>query len=166
MTAPAVLVVGACQAGVQLAASLREGGHDGRVVLVGAEPHLPYQRPPLSKAYLSGEATPESLALRAQSWYDAQGIELVLGERVLEVDLDSARARTDAGRELPCERLALTTGARVRRLTVPGADLPGVLYLRDDDNLYVLVDEPDPSQLPQVEEAVRRCPRQALKLEA
>lgn len=131
MTGSDVLVVGACQAGVQLAASLREGGHVGRVVLVGAEPHLPYQRPPLSKAYLSGEATADSLALRARSWYDAQGIELVLGERVVEVDLDAGRARTDQGRQLPCDRLALTTGARVRKLAVPGAELPGVLYLRD-----------------------------------
>lgn len=131
MPDPDVLVVGACQAGVQLAASLREGGHAGRVVLVGAEPHLPYQRPPLSKAYLSGSATPDSLALRAASWYEAQEIELVLGERVVDVDLGAGLARTDTGRELPCGRLALTTGARVRRLPVPGAELAGVLYLRD-----------------------------------
>ena len=131
MTATSILVVGACQAGVQLVASLREGGHTGRLVLVGAEPYLPYQRPPLSKAYLSGEATADSLALRASSWYEAQDIELVLGERVVHVDLDGARAQTDAGRDLDCDRVALTTGARVRRLAVPGADLPGVLYLRD-----------------------------------
>lgn len=131
MAAPPVLVVGACQAGVQLAASLREGGYDGPVVLVGAEPHLPYQRPPLSKAYLSGDATPESLALRTRSWYDAQGVELVLGERVVQVDLEAGRAETESGRTLGCGRLALTTGARVRRLQVPGAELGGVLYLRD-----------------------------------
>ncbi len=131
MTAPAVLVVGACQAGVQVAASLREGGHDGPITLVGAEPHLPYQRPPLSKAYLSGDATPQSLALRAESWYQAQDITLVLGDRVVAVDLDAGQARTESGRSLACARLALTTGARVRRLPVPGAELPGVLYLRD-----------------------------------
>lgn len=126
-----VLVVGACQAGVTLAGSLRERGHDGPIVLVGAEPHLPYQRPPLSKAYLSGAATAESLALRTQEWFNAQRIELIRGERVIGVDLEAGTASTGSGRLLRFDRLALTTGARVRRLAVPGADRPGVLYLRD-----------------------------------
>lgn len=126
-----VLIVGACQAGVQLAATLREGQHAGRVVLVGAESHLPYQRPPLSKAYLAGAANADSLALRAASWFDAQGIELVLGERVVAADLDSGKAETDQGTVIRFDRLALTTGARVRRLTTSGAQLPGVHYLRD-----------------------------------
>lgn len=126
-----MLVVGACQAGVQLVASLRDRGHDGPVTLVGSEPHLPYQRPPLSKAYLSGAATAQSLALRAESWFDAQQVDFLRGERVTGVDLDAGSAVTDAGRVLAFERLALTTGARVRRLPVPGADLAGVHYLRD-----------------------------------
>lgn len=126
-----MLVVGACQAGVQLVASLRDLGHDGPVTLVGSEPHLPYQRPPLSKAYLSGAATAQSLALRAESWFDAQQVDFLRGERVTGVDLDAGSAVTDTGRVLAFERLALTTGARVRRLPVPGADLAGVHYLRD-----------------------------------
>ena len=133
-----VLVVGASQAGVQLAASLRELGHDGAITLVGAEPHLPYQRPPLSKAYLAGAATAESLALRNDAFYASHDIDLIRGDRVADVDLDSGKATTETGRTLSFDRLALTTGARVIRLPIPGADLPGVLYLRDLDDADML----------------------------
>ncbi|MCW2498425.1 MAG: pyridine nucleotide-disulfide oxidoreductase [Frankiales bacterium] len=128
---PGVVIVGACQAGAQTAVSLRELGYEGTVTLVGAEPSSPYARPPLSKAYLAGAATAESLSLRNASFYEAQRIDLVLGDRVVDVDLDGGCATTDSGRRLPFDRLALTTGARVMRLPVPGADLDGVLYLRD-----------------------------------
>lgn len=131
MSSNGVLIVGACQAGLQLAVSLRELGHDGVVTLVGAEPHAPYQRPPLSKAYLSGATGMEALTLRSPEFYVDQRIDLVCGERVAAVDLDRGEARTDSGRTLGFDRLALTTGARVRRLTVPGAELRGVCYLRD-----------------------------------
>ncbi|MCU1692380.1 MAG: EthA protein [Frankiales bacterium] len=129
--ADGVLVVGACQAGLQVAVSLREFGHTGPVTLVGAEPHLPYQRPPLSKAYLAGTATATSLALRNEEFFAAQDITLVRGERVLDVDLDAGTAQTDIGRSLSFAAVALTTGARARRLPVDGADLDGVLVLRD-----------------------------------
>lgn len=129
-----VVIVGACQAGLQLAVSLREMGHDGTVTLVGAEPYPPYQRPPLSKAYLSGEATLESLSLRNEEFYTEHKIDLVCGDRVVDVELDAGTVKLASGRELPFDQLALTTGARVARLPVPGADLTGVLYLRDLDD--------------------------------
>jgi 3-phenylpropionate/trans-cinnamate dioxygenase ferredoxin reductase subunit len=129
-----VLIVGASQAGLQIAASLREHGYDGDVTLVGAEAHPPYARPPLSKAYLSGKATVESLAFRNPEFFGDHRIELICGERVDHLDLEAGTASTSAGRALTFEKLALTTGARVMRLPVPGGDLPGVLYLRDLDD--------------------------------
>ncbi|NYG57179.1 3-phenylpropionate/trans-cinnamate dioxygenase ferredoxin reductase subunit [Nocardioides daedukensis] len=126
-----ILIVGASHAGVQLAAALRDGGHDGPITVVGAEPHLPYHRPPLSKAYLDGAATVASLALRPASFYEAKGIELLLGTRIEKIDAFAGVALTEDGAELHFDRLALATGSRVRRLAVPGADLAGVVYLRD-----------------------------------
>lgn len=117
-----------------MAVSLRELGHAGPITLVGAEAHAPYQRPPLSKAYLKREATSESLSLREETFWPKQQIELRLGVRVHEVDLGRGRARTALGGELAFDRLALTTGARVRRLTLPGAELDNVLYLRSLDD--------------------------------
>ena len=136
------LVVGASQAGVQLAASLRELGDPAPIALLGAEAHPPYQRPPLSKEFLAGSSGPEELAFRTPAFYADQGIELVCGERVVDLALrgpdGSGVARTESGLELGFDRLALTVGARPRRLSVPGADLDGVLYLRDlDDALHL-----------------------------
>ena len=142
------LIVGASQAGVQLAVSLRELGDTAPITLVGAEAHPPYQRPPLSKEFLNGSAGPESLAFRTAAFYADAGIELICGERVVDLGIcadgqartgtaklpGSGRARTASGRELAFDRLALTVGARPRRLTIPGADLDGVLYLRDVDD--------------------------------
>jgi 3-phenylpropionate/trans-cinnamate dioxygenase ferredoxin reductase component len=131
------LIVGASQAGLQLAVSLRELGDPGTITLVGAEVHPPYQRPPLSKEYLSGTADGTTLAFRAPSFYADQAIDLVCGERVEQVALrrdGSGCARTSGGRELRFDRLALTTGAEPRRLSVPGADLDGICYLRDLDD--------------------------------
>jgi 3-phenylpropionate/trans-cinnamate dioxygenase ferredoxin reductase subunit len=142
-----VLVVGANQAGVQVAVSLRERGYDGPVTLVGAEPHLPYQRPPLSKAFLNGSADLGSLAFRTAAFYEEQGITVLTGARVehLSVSGDgppgSGTATTDSGRELPFDRLALTVGARARRLQVPGAELGGVCYLRHAEDAIRLRSE-------------------------
>lgn len=130
---PGVLIVGASQAGAQVATSLRDLGVTGPITLVGAETHLPYQRPPLSKAFLSGQAQAEHLQLRSASYYAERGIEVVLGERVDEMTLtdDGGRATCASGRVLPFARLALTVGGTPRRLDVPGADLEHVFYLRD-----------------------------------
>lgn len=141
-----VLIVGASHAGVQLAARLRERGHLGRITLVGEESPLPYHRPPLSKAYLAGRTTAESMSLRPESFYAARDISLVRGARVATIDPDAGVARTSTGEELSFDHLALTTGARVRRLDVPGADRHGVVYLRDVHDATRLRDTLDPVQ--------------------
>ncbi len=129
-----VLVVGASQAGLQLAVSLRDLGYTEPITLVGEEPHAPYQRPPLSKEFLTGTAGPETLAFRTPAFYRDAGIELVCGEQVTDATLSTGIAGTASGRELPFDRLALTVGAAARRLAVPGADLPGICYLRGLDD--------------------------------
>jgi 3-phenylpropionate/trans-cinnamate dioxygenase ferredoxin reductase subunit len=146
---PGALVVGANQAGVQVAVSLREQGYDGPVTLVGAEPHLPYQRPPLSKAFLTGSADLGSLAFRTAAFYEEHGITVLTGTRVERLDLSgdgppgSGTATTDTGQELPFDRLALTVGARPRRMQIPGAELAGVCYLRSADDAIRLRGELD-----------------------
>jgi 3-phenylpropionate/trans-cinnamate dioxygenase ferredoxin reductase subunit len=130
-------VVGASQAGLQVAVSLRELGDTAPITLVGAEAHPPYQRPPLSKEFLTGTSTREALDFRTPVFYGEADIDLVLGERVTGLTLPSDRpgcALTAGGRELRFDRLALTVGARPRRLSLPGADLDGVSYLRDVDD--------------------------------
>lgn len=134
------LIVGASQAGLQLAVSLREFGDSAPITLVGAEAHAPYQRPPLSKEFLTGTAGHETVAFRTSAFYADNGIDLICGERVTELSLHlngrpgSGVARTAAGRDLPFDRLALAVGSRPRRLQLPGADLDGVLFLRDLDD--------------------------------
>lgn len=131
------LVVGASQAGLQVAVSLRELGDDRAITLVGEEPHAPYQRPPLSKELLTGDMEPAALSLRNPDWFAQSTIGLLLDERVVRVQLPTGDApglaTTSRGRDLAFSRLALTVGAAVRRLDVPGADLDGVCYLRDVD---------------------------------
>jgi 3-phenylpropionate/trans-cinnamate dioxygenase ferredoxin reductase subunit len=134
------LIVGASQAGLQLAVSLRQLGDTETITLVGEEVHPPYQRPPLSKEFLAGETDLDSLAFRTPAFYADAGIDLVCGERVTELALSasgrpgSGDATTATGRQLPFDRLALTVGAGPRRLTLPGSDLNGICYLRDRDD--------------------------------
>jgi 3-phenylpropionate/trans-cinnamate dioxygenase ferredoxin reductase subunit len=123
------VIVGGSQAGAQLAASLREAGDTAPITIVGSEPHHPYQRPPLSKGYLLGRTDAAGLMLRAPAYYAERDIEVRTGERVVE--LTAGVAHTDAGHVLAFDRLALTVGARVRRLAVPGTELAGVHHLRD-----------------------------------
>lgn len=137
------LIVGANQAGVQLAASLRELGATGRITLLGGDARPPYQRPPLSKAFLKGELPEEQLALRGADFYAAQDIDLRCGEWIDAISLTDAAtgagiATTRDGHQLEFDRLALTTGGTPRRLTVPGAGLAGVHYLRDVDDALIL----------------------------
>jgi 3-phenylpropionate/trans-cinnamate dioxygenase ferredoxin reductase component len=143
-TSTGTLVIGAGQAGVHLAGSLRELGDARPITLIGAEPHAPYQRPPLSKEFLAGSADAESLAFRTPTWYAQHRIELLRGERVVDLALPTSGrpglARTTVGRTLPFARLALTVGARPRRLDVAGADLDGVHYLRGLDDAIGLRD--------------------------
>ncbi|RJQ83507.1 NAD(P)/FAD-dependent oxidoreductase [Amycolatopsis panacis] len=133
MSTETVLVVGAGQSGFQTAASLRDKGFAGRVVLIGDEPGVPYQRPPLSKAYLEGAAGDEQLRLRPEDFFAEKDIRLVPG-RVAGIDRTAARVRLADGSELGYDHLVLATGARNRSLPVPGADLDGVLMLRTRDD--------------------------------
>jgi 3-phenylpropionate/trans-cinnamate dioxygenase ferredoxin reductase subunit len=125
-----VVVAGAGQAAAQCVESLRKRGHAGRIDVVGDEPHLPYQRPPLSKKYLAGEMPLERLLLRQQAFYDGHGVHLRLGRRAVALDRAARTVALDDGGVLPYDALVIATGARPRRLTLPGADLAGVHYLR------------------------------------
>ncbi|MBU4465824.1 MAG: FAD-dependent oxidoreductase [Actinobacteria bacterium] len=137
----ATLIVGACQAGVQLASVMRELGDTEPIVLVGEENHRPYQRPPLSKGWIKGELEPDDVILRTREWFADRGIQLVTGDRVVTIQrgADGAgTATTEGGRTIDFTRLALTTGAAVRRLPLPGTDYRGVHYLRDADDAISL----------------------------
>jgi len=125
-----IVVVGAGQAGLQVAVSLREMGYEGRVVLIGDEPHAPYQRPPLSKGYLLGEIGAEQVMLRPDAFYATHRIELIVGKRAVAIDRGRRLVALEDDSVVPYDHLVLATGARNRLLTVPGADLRNVLYLR------------------------------------
>lgn len=125
-----VVIVGAGQAGSALAVKLRALGHDGPVTLLGDEPALPYQRPPLSKKYLMGEMELDQLFLRPQRFYDEQCIRVLTEARVIEIDRAGSRLLLDGG-ELAYDQLALTTGAAPRALPAAlGGNLPGVHLVR------------------------------------
>jgi 3-phenylpropionate/trans-cinnamate dioxygenase ferredoxin reductase subunit len=125
-----VVIVGAGQAGAQAIDTLRREGFDGPLTLVGDEPGLPYQRPPLSKKYLAGEMSSDRLVFRHQSFYDEHRVELRLGCRAERVDRDAKRVILTGGEALPYGRLLLCLGAESRRLTCPGSMLAGVHHLR------------------------------------
>lgn len=130
MTKPTVVVLGAGQAGLQLVASLREARYEGRLVLVGDEPHAPYQRPPLSKGYLLGDTKLEQLTLRPAEFFAQHSIELKTGTRAVSIDRSRRRVDFEGGSTLSYDHLVLATGARNRPLQVPGVDLANVFYLR------------------------------------
>ena len=125
-----LVVVGAGQAAAQLVSSLRSLGYEGRIRLFGEEPALPYQRPPLSKQFLSGELAAEQLALLQPAFYQDNRIEVATGSRVATIDRAARTIGLASGETLGYDKLALTTGALVRHLPVPGADLDGILTLR------------------------------------
>jgi 3-phenylpropionate/trans-cinnamate dioxygenase ferredoxin reductase subunit len=126
----AILIVGAGHAGGTAAALLRQHGHEGPITLAGAEALPPYQRPPLSKAWLKGEMAADALLLRPAAFYEDKRIVLRLGARVRSIDPAARQAALDDGASISYDRLILATGSRLRRLDVPGVGLPGVLMLR------------------------------------
>ena len=130
MSGDTVVIVGASHASVQAIDSLRREGHGGRIVLVGDEPHLPYNRPPLSKKYFSGELDRERLLLRGAGFYEQAHVETRLGLRVTAIDRSDQRLRLNDGEELRYDKLLLCIGSRPRLLEVPGYDLAGIHYLR------------------------------------
>jgi 3-phenylpropionate/trans-cinnamate dioxygenase ferredoxin reductase component len=125
-----VVIVGASHAGGTVAAELRAAGFAGSVTLIGAEPFAPYHRPPLSKAFLTGEKTAGSLILKADAFYADNHIDIRLRDPVTAIDRAARTVALRSGASLPYDHLILATGARVRKLPVPGADLAGVHYLR------------------------------------
>ncbi|HUE10773.1 MAG TPA: FAD-dependent oxidoreductase [Steroidobacteraceae bacterium] len=125
-----VLIIGGGQAGAQAVDTLRRGGFTGRLVLICDEPQLPYQRPPLSKKYLAGELAEDRLLFRHRSFYDEHRVELKLGVRAARIDPAARRVTLAGGEELEYDRLLLCVGAKSRELSCPGAELPGVHYLR------------------------------------
>ncbi|MDG2521386.1 FAD-dependent oxidoreductase [Caulobacter segnis] len=130
MSKPRVVIVGAGHAGGSAAAFLRQYGFDGPIYLVGEEPLLPYQRPPLSKAWLKGEADADSLALKPDSWYAEAEVALRLGGVVTEINRGAKTVTLASGEAVPYDFLILATGARARMLPIEGADLANVLALR------------------------------------
>lgn len=129
MTQGSVVIAGAGHAGFQLAASLRQHGFSGRICLINDEAHLPYQRPPLSKAYLKGEGRPDSLMFRPDKFYRDQNIELIV-DRAAFIDRAAHRLLLASGAFLDYGHLVLATGARNRLLDIPNANLEEVRYLR------------------------------------
>jgi 3-phenylpropionate/trans-cinnamate dioxygenase ferredoxin reductase subunit len=137
MSQGSVLIAGAGHAGFQLAASLRQHGFGERICLINDEAHLPYQRPPLSKAYLKGEGRPDSLMFRPDKFYRDQNIELI-GDRAVSIDRAARRLSLASGSSLDYGHLVFATGARNRLLDLPNANLEGVRYLRTLDESEVL----------------------------
>ncbi|WP_315838202.1 NAD(P)/FAD-dependent oxidoreductase [Bradyrhizobium prioriisuperbiae] len=125
-----VVIIGGGQAAVQLAASLRENGYGERVTIAAAEAAPPYQRPPLSKAFLKGEVSSANLLLRADNFYTGNVIDLRLGDKATAIDRRGRKVQLASGRSLPYAHVVLATGSRNRRLDVPGSDLDGIFYLR------------------------------------
>jgi 3-phenylpropionate/trans-cinnamate dioxygenase ferredoxin reductase component len=128
------VIVGASLAGAKAVEVLRLEGFDGRIVLIGEEPHRPYERPPLSKAYLRGEAERETVYVHDERFYAEHEIELRTSTRVAAIDSANAQVVLEDFTSLHYDRLLLATGAVPRRVPIPGSDLPGVHYLRTIDD--------------------------------
>jgi 3-phenylpropionate/trans-cinnamate dioxygenase ferredoxin reductase component len=124
------VIVGASLAGAKAAETLRTEGFEGQVVLIGEEPVRPYERPPLSKTYLRGETDFDGAAVHEPGFYDEQNIDLRTSSTVVSIDPAAREVSLASGESLTYDRLLLATGARPRRLEVPGSTLDGILYLR------------------------------------
>lgn len=129
MTLP-ILIIGAGHAGVQVATSLRDDGFTGPIQMIEQEQALPYQRPPLSKAFMKGEAEADGIVLKGADFYAAKNIDLMRGEQVTAIERTSAHVRLTSGKTLPYSQLVLATGAIPRPFAVKGSDLSGVHVLR------------------------------------
>src|ERR1035438_7710034 len=123
-----VVIAGAGQAGFQVAVSLRAAGYEGSITLAGDEPYVPYQRPPLSKAFMTGKQEIDATNLRPESFYHDHAIDLLIGERITGINRAKRSVTLETGAEIAFEMLVLATGAHNRLLVVPGAGLEGVCY--------------------------------------
>lgn len=138
-TPESVVIVGASLAGAKAAETLRTGGFEGSITLIGEEPVRPYERPPLSKGYLRGEQSFDAAAVHPEGFYAENDIELRTSTTVTAISPYSNEVEVKGGERFGYSQLLLTTGAEPRRLTVPGADLEGVRYLRtvaDSDEIH------------------------------
>ena len=132
------LIIGASHAAAQACVSLRQGGWEGDITVIGDEPNLPYHRPPLSKDFLSGEKEIEDILIRPAQAYKTANVSLKLGTRISAINPADKTATTTSGEIINFTKLILTTGARIRRLPVPGQDLPHVYYLRDTQDVLAI----------------------------
>lgn len=133
-----IVVVGGGQAGGKAVLELRRLGFDGAIELIGAETHIPYERPPLSKSYLAGEPYRSHNLLPSETWYAEQQITMRLGTRAIGLERDQRQVVLEDGVRVDYDRVLLATGLRARRLAIPGAQLPGVHYLRTlEDSRYL-----------------------------
>lgn len=139
-TPESVVIVGAGQAGVQTAEALRSGGYTGPITLLGDEPHGPYHRPPLSKAWLASEMDAAQLVMRTPEMLARKGIDLRTGVRVVAIDRAARQLQLADGSPLPYGALVLATGATPRALSLPGGDAPGVLALRGKDDASAIAE--------------------------
>jgi len=130
-----VVIVGAGQAAAQLVQSLRQGGYAGDIRMIGDEPYAPYQRPPLSKKFLTERPAAETLYFRPENFWREQGVTMDFGTPVVSIDRVAKSIALKDGREVPYGTLVLATGTRARPLAVPGANLPGVFSLRQIDDV-------------------------------
>ncbi len=126
----AIVIVGAGHAAGQAAASLRQEGYEDEIIIIGDEAHVPYQRPPLSKAYLSGEQGIERVYLRPEKFYVDKNVTVKTDTAVTAIDTDVKTVTTDAGETIAYEHLLIATGGRPRKLSIPGSDLGRIHYLR------------------------------------
>ena len=136
--ADGIIIVGAGHAGGRAAQAIRAAGFERPVLLIGEEAHAPYERPPLSKALLVGEDGVDAARVHDPEWYDAHDVELLADTRVVEIDAQAKRVLTENGPSFGYDKLLLATGARVRRLALPGVDLAGVHYLRTFDDTVAI----------------------------
>lgn len=125
-----IVIIGGGQAGAQAAISLRQAGFRGAVTIFGAEPHIPYERPPLSKKFLAGEINEEQLLMRPAAFYVDKNITIRTDTPVTNIDHKAKHVWLNDGNSVPYDKLILSTGGRVREIQCPGANLPGVHYLR------------------------------------
>jgi 3-phenylpropionate/trans-cinnamate dioxygenase ferredoxin reductase subunit len=134
------VIIGTGQAGFQTAASLRTEGYEESVTLIGEEPQIPYQRPPLSKGFALGQQDFESIELRPHGFYQDHRIRLLTGGKVTAIDRTARIVTLASGGHYPYAKLVLAIGARNRKLPIPGAELDGVIYLRSLDEALTVRD--------------------------
>ena len=141
-----MVIIGCGQAGGQAAASLRQEKYEGPITMIGQEPYIPYQRPPLSKQYLSGEQEKEKLSLRQESFYSEKEINLMLETSVLSLDPHKKELQLEKGETVTYDKLLIATGGRPRKLEVDGHTLKGIHYLRNIDDVDAIKTQMSTSQ--------------------